>query len=336
MERTPIRIEHIHIHNFRGIDDLTLEFPEARPEEGGVVVLAGDNGCGKTSVLDAITIGIERDRLEPSHRRFGTTRSEIVVTLARSDAHTGGRLTRSPRASTDASFAIGVPWHGAEGEVSAGASLDEMYERPRIVYLPAGHRDEERVVENLSRRLVNLFHRSRGSAPAERSPFVRLERFLQRFLGDDFRLVVLPASDRADSNFIVLTAHADVPIDVTSFEMARREATTRREIPSLVPLEELSAGMIELVVLAGKVLFHDGAPDVVLIDEPEQHFHVRWQRHILPALCELSPSTQFVAATHSLDVLESVLHTERILLVSDKDPRAHEGGTEFGATGTGE
>ncbi len=336
MERTPIRIERIHIENFRGIDDLELEFLATRPDEGGVAVLAGDNGCGKTSVLDAIAIGIEKDVIERSQRRFGTARSEIVVTLSRRDERSGGRLTRSPRTSSEAPTAIGVPWHGAASQVREGATVDEMYERPRMVYLPAGHRDEERVVENLARRLVNLFHRSRGAAQPERSPFVRLERFLRRFLGADFRLAVLPASDQADSNFIVLAAHADVPLDVTSFEMARREAQTRREIPSLVPLDDLSSGMIELIVIAGRVLFHDGPPDIVMIDEPEQHFHVRWRRHILPALCELSPTTQFIAATHSLDVLDSVLHSERFLLVADSDLRAHDRGPELGATGTGE
>lgn len=336
MERTPIRIDQIRIRNFRGIDDLSLEFPMTSDGEGGVAVLAGDNGCGKTSVLDAIVVGIEKDTVEPSHRRFATTQSEIVVTLSRSDARSGQRFTRSPRTSTDAPIAIGVPWHGPDNQTSEGASFADLYERPRIVYLPAGNRDEMRVVEGLSRRLVNLFHRSRGAAQTERSPFVRLERFLQRFLGADFRLVVLPASDRADSNFIVVTARGDVPLDVTSFEMARRESPARGDIPALVPLEDLSAGMIELVVLAGQVLFHDGPPDVVLIDEPEQHFHVRWQRHIIPALRELSPSTQFIVATHSLDVLDSVLHSERVLLLSDSDPRAHDAGPDFSATGTGE
>ena len=68
----------------------------------------------------------------------------------------------------------------------------------------------------------------------------------------------------------------------------------------------------------------------MLIDEPEQHLHVQWHRQILPALRELSPTTQFLVATHSEEVLDSALSYERFILVGEDDPRARLGG-ESGA-----
>lgn len=45
-------IEKVAIKNFKAIDDIEIEF---RP---GVNLLIGDNGVGKTSILEAITVGL--------------------------------------------------------------------------------------------------------------------------------------------------------------------------------------------------------------------------------------------------------------------------------------
>jgi predicted ATP-binding protein involved in virulence len=49
---------------------------------------------------------------------------------------------------------------------------------------------------------------------------------------------------------------------------------------------------------------------------------VRWQRDVVDALRELSPSTLFIVATHSEEILDAVLSYERFILVEDRDPRA--------------
>lgn len=45
-------IEKVAIKNFKAVDDMEIEF---RP---GVNLLIGDNGVGKTSILEAITVGL--------------------------------------------------------------------------------------------------------------------------------------------------------------------------------------------------------------------------------------------------------------------------------------
>lgn len=89
----------------------------------------------------------------------------------------------------------------------------------------------------------------------------------------------------------------------------------------MVPLEHLSSGQISLLSFAGPLIFRDKPVDFVLIDEPEQHLRVRWQRFLLPALRELAPQAQFFVATHSVEVLDSVLSFERFILAEANDPR---------------
>lgn len=59
-----VRLRSINIKNFRCIDTLRLDFPEqieAPEREGGpapVLLLAGENGVGKTSVLESICVAL--------------------------------------------------------------------------------------------------------------------------------------------------------------------------------------------------------------------------------------------------------------------------------------
>ena len=55
---------------------------------------------------------------------------------------------------------------------------------------------------------------------------------------------------------------------------------------------------------------------IVLIDELELHLHPRWQRRILPALCETFPNLQFICATHSPLVVAG-LQREAVFLLED-------------------
>jgi predicted ATP-binding protein involved in virulence len=61
---------------------------------------------------------------------------------------------------------------------------------------------------------------------------------------------------------------------------------------------------------------------IICIDEPELHLDPQWHALILQALRKLQPNSQFIVATHSPEVYESVLSFERHFLVPPEDPRA--------------
>ena len=49
-----MRIEKLHLKNFRCFEDLEINFPESN-----LAVFVGWNGAGKTAILDAITLLID-------------------------------------------------------------------------------------------------------------------------------------------------------------------------------------------------------------------------------------------------------------------------------------
>ncbi len=57
----------------------------------------------------------------------------------------------------------------------------------------------------------------------------------------------------------------------------------------------------------------------MLIDEPELHLNAEWHRRFIWQLHELQPKNQYVVATHSEDVFDSVEPTCRVLLETGEE-----------------
>lgn len=57
---------------------------------------------------------------------------------------------------------------------------------------------------------------------------------------------------------------------------------------------------------------------VVLIDELDLHLHPKWQRTVVDNLCRTFPQCQFIATTHSPQIIPS-LEPERIQFIKDDE-----------------
>lgn len=350
------RILELKIQDFRGIDSLHLDFTDANGEPNQLVVLAGDNGCGKTSALEAILMLLARHDLLPPDAaqereqvRFGGTEFKLNAELLFTDGRVTERIKArhhfvAPAPGIPRMFLPGGPagephWLIPNGwswspHPPAWPSVEYFSARREPLRRAAGTdtvgragRDPQDLTD-LKRRLISAYYRGLRSNPTPQSgspaPFARLQRVWASFMGDGQTLDVIPVSNDPGSGDEVVLRDTRVPIpaDVTSLEMARKLAPARADIPRMVPLDRLSSGQIALFAFAGPLIFRDQPADIVIIDEPEQHLHVKWQRQIMPALRELCPTTQFFIATHSTEILDAALSYERYILVSESDPRA--------------
>mgnify|MGYP000613184533 CR=1 FL=1 len=94
-------------------------------------------------------------------------------------------------------------------------------------------------------------------------------------------------------------------------------------------LSDGERGMLALVLDLGRrlALANTGSDDplrdgkaVVLIDELDLHLHPRWQRDIVRKLTETFPNCQFIATTHSPQIVGEVAPEKIILLEEGKPP----------------
>jgi predicted ATP-binding protein involved in virulence len=64
------------------------------------------------------------------------------------------------------------------------------------------------------------------------------------------------------------------------------------------------------------------SPGVILIDELDVHLHPKWQRTVVKNLTEAFPNVQFVATTHSPQVIGEV-PADQIILLQKAGPPLH-------------
>jgi uncharacterized protein (TIGR02646 family) len=97
-----------------------------------------------------------------------------------------------------------------------------------------------------------------------------------------------------------------------------------------LPAHLLSDGYKTMLVMTGDIAYKmcklnphlknaaDKTPGIVLIDEIDLHLHPLWQRRVVEDLKQSFPKVQFIAATHSPFIIQSLRPGELINLNTDK------------------
>jgi len=126
------------------------------------------------------------------------------------------------------------------------------------------------------------------------------------------------------SNLHVVRTKRDKPF---RFDTSHESSLVIEKAGQSLKLEQLSDGekMLLLVVsdLARRLSIANPTLDdalqglgIVLIDEIDLHLHPQWQREVIPALRRTFPNFQFIATTHSPQVLSNV-EKGNILILED-------------------
>ncbi|MEZ4393370.1 MAG: AAA family ATPase [Polyangiales bacterium] len=230
----PERLRSLRIENLRGIDHLELELPETDEQGGGMLVLAGANGCGKTTVLEAVLMTLRRIDLLPrdlaapselvrqgardfeiaSHWSLGTANTwhvdrreltKMMEAFAREATVTQSVESLARPLTKDLRTAL----HPPEFNVEYISSRREPEDLGEPVSGPRGRRStrEERRLAELQRRLVN----AHGRLGSERV-FQRLNRFYGSFVGSQWQLDVIYRSAELGSDRLVVVRDGELPV----------------------------------------------------------------------------------------------------------------------------
>lgn len=313
-----MKIKKLNIQNFRGIKSLEVDLTVPGTDKPlDLAVFAGPNGCGKTALLEACIICLDRTDLMADQRvhnkhnvQSGTQGFHIKADIA------DGTATRSVEINSNTTGSY---------QLSARMKCERVayfssWRWPKLigpVMITAGKRgkrpakSEDNRLWRIKNYFVNLKARraftdvTEAPLPVshiEEAAWGRLTAAWQQFYPD--------SQDR----FEALVASEEVEEGFELFCRRNRGAIS-------IPVESLSSGEIEVLTFIGSFIIEDFAGGLVLIDEPELHLHPAWHRAMLRAMRFLLPDVQILCATHSAEVLDCVASYERFVLLDDTDPR---------------
>lgn len=317
-------VEKLTLKNYRGIRDLTIDFDRR------LNVFVGDNGCGKTTILDAIVKGLGGARYPLT---AGVERSNLqsVLSIPFLDIMIGQDFAK---------FDLEFSREGKKASVSSGSmpehiSSDLGSKFKRVDYLEILHFPADRgnglfdtpPSNDLSNRLQTIDPKLRkivdvNSMYSYALAWVREEenkenlRFRKHVKAKkNVELFEENQKLNAIKNVVAkVTGFSDFTYNSESysFEMSKVNGVDN----TLLAFNQLSLGEQVFVGLLVTIAFYatlnstENAPTggsyLFLIDEIELHLHPKWQRKIIPALLNNFPNCQFIITTHSPQVLGEV------------------------------
>ena len=333
-----MRVTRLKLANLRAIEAAEFQF------QPGFNLVVGTNGVGKSSVLEALAVS-----LAPVVKHTNRLRSS--ATFAVEDIRVGANaLTIECElaiGSEDYSYLIHLP---RETDVPHDGGLGQP--REQTIATPArseflGTAPRLATPNTPGGMPFALFFATRRAFPGERAPSkgaaaggVRAA-LAEAFMPRTLRLAELADWLRARS---VMEAEGAV----AGVSLASLNAALQRFLPgysklrlaedapstlvidrgnSTIPVRKLSDGergalALVLDLTRRLVLANPHMPDpaaeaqgVVLIDEIELHLHPKWQRQIVRNLVAAFPNCQFIATSHSPQVIGEVAH-DRIQIIA--------------------
>ena len=327
-----MRIEELHLKNFRCFKELDIQFPESN-----LAVFIGLNGAGKSAILDAI----------------------ISSLLNLSKTHGIIEFTQSEQFSDD-DIAIESEELNANIKIncnSCSVSWDIFKER-----------DKSKKIQNIEGERSNFEKEVMGSpnftitqyTAKREKKFVHLatphlvtidfdvfkKNFIKEVDAENRVIIENKSFDFTNPNLNVIRKAIETFCSNISnmyvSDMRTKDINGNTNIVMNwndleLTISQLSEGQRNLLLLISDIsyslLTHFIYPSysfnknpidvlkrngIVLIDEIELHLHPQWQREVLPALQKTFPNIQFIVTTHSPQVLSNLKKEEVFILKDNK------------------
>ncbi|EIX9777090.1 TPA: N-6 DNA methylase [Klebsiella pneumoniae] len=350
--RKDLKISEISLKNFRGYSDFKVSIHPS------LNVLVGENGVGKTSILEALACG-----LGPFLTAMPDAKGKLIK---KSDIHISTKgIANYARISIETTSSLswdlvakGIdvyepPKIGTSALTSYATHLvDSQSEYPLIAY----YGTNRALTSTSSKVAINPFEKeNRGEgydfALDAKVNYGILKNWFSKIEVDELRKrdelkdhkFIHPAKRLvSEAVYQIVDRATCLEFDKNSNDVIVHWKNEQGECVKLT-LEQLSEGYRNVVSLTIDLvrrayLLNPTKPKpltvngIVLIDEIELHLHPRWQQKILNDLTKLFKNIQFIVTTHSPQVLTTIsADCIRIVSVNANEAKLVTGTTTYGS-----
>ena len=314
-----MKIEKVHIKNIKGIKDLELSFKKDN-KILDLIVLAGINGSGKTTILEAI-----KDFFDNRNIDFNDIeKSNIYLEIFFEDFE---REKIIPFINIDSQNNIYQVFHMLGSYNSYIKENKGLYHQlaknfdnpPKIIYLPANNSFEEVKTEtmNLQKeyRFINFIN---SSIMNDIPSYIATRKNYLATIEEDLTMkeVTNKVVNEINGIFDIL----EIDVRLKGFSKDKKilpifENSAGEEFD----INDLSSGEKQLFLRTLSIKMLEPNNSIILIDEPELSLHPKWQQRIIEVYKKIGENNQIIVATHSPHILGSVSNENIFILYRNEN-----------------
>lgn len=347
-------LQKLYVKNLACFTDLDIDFGyDDKKKTGSWTVLLGENGTGKSTILQAISIAIlGRDMVREIGRgvewaeypRRGNKKSRIELSLA-STAKDKNKKDSNGKVEFISAFEIGriIP---AGIDWPDGFALDDYTHLKKTLF--------DSSIDNGwfacgygPWRMLNV---SKGSALNTKDTMGEKSHRFATMFNADYRLTDInswlvgldyqrlrtkngKASEDSDEEIIfrlAIEAFEKLLPNLKYDSINDQNEVIFNENGVQVPISKLSAGYSSTLAWTGDLIRRLveafpklnnplGAQGVVLVDELDIHLHPKWQRTTVENLRGLFPNLQFIVSSHSPFIAQDMREDDKIIVLKKEN-----------------
>ena len=340
--------EHIHVENFRGIESMELDF------KPGVNILIGDNGTGKTTVLEALTValggylkGIQnltaRGLLQDDFRwsmvnlagasrqvKYYAPKIEFELNINGNSLH--GMRSRSDRDGSTKTITRCTEIQKAAMEMAN----DESSNLPLLSYMSIS-RVTLTKRSDFGKTAKNQLNDRRSGYIGCLESTIDKASILEWFKKISYESILhnknMPEWKLFQKTVAVIMKEVNELDELPQvYYSSSIEDIAYVENGKIQPISILSSGYQSLLWMAMDFAFRlallnpelqspEEAVGIIIIDEIDMHLHPKWQWNALKSFSKTFPKIQFIIATHAPIIIASGKGANLIQLTESGEPR---------------
>jgi predicted ATP-binding protein involved in virulence len=288
-------INSLHIEKYKILEDLKMEFQTPKDNKNIVNVIAGVNGSGKTSLLNYI---LEKLSISGNKRKGNITIAENITIT---ETNWGNTIHKYVQKLT-----------------KENQYINGVHTSPRVIYIPSNMTFTYQAKNTLDKtyKFQNIIDTNSLLGNAEfyiKDYVLSQERNSVKSNPQERTKDAIDSFNRIFKESNLITKLIDLDIHNSNkpiFETLNGDKIT---------IEKLSSGEQQLYARVVALMILNPYNSIILIDEPEIALHPKWQVEIMNIYASIGENNQFIVATHSPYIINSVPNININFLIKEDD-----------------